>query len=352
MAAEADVADDLLEFHPDRGTGSVAKPRRLLFEIMLTAALVAVLIFGLRALLPLFFGTEFPLVPVMVAAVVPIVLTLLGTLLEWILPPAGPRKSLERWLVHLQLTIFWFFLFTIVSVATLTVAALVAHSLGRELGIIKLSLTDGASWLILLLYAWLVAIVGDFFYYWYHRLMHKSQFFWQLHKLHHMDPELDATTWQRSNWPDTIVSSVLIILPFAIVFKFDDLNEWQLGLAGGTMIAILKFFLMSGHINVRVQAGRASMFWCTPQVHRIHHSRLPEHFDKNFAFVFPMWDVLFGTFHAPKRDEFPPTGVPGETEFTSFWDAQLFTLREWRKYFRQKRLEKKAGPALEGGRNS
>jgi sterol desaturase/sphingolipid hydroxylase (fatty acid hydroxylase superfamily) len=193
---------------------------------------------------------------------------------------------------------------------------------------------------MLLFYAWLVAITGDFFYYWYHRLMHKSPFFWQMHKLHHMDPELDATTWQRSNWPDTIVSSVLIILPFAIVFKVDSLNEWELGLAAGIMIATLKFFLMSGHINVRVQAGRASMFWCTPQVHRIHHSYLPQHHDRNFAFVFPMWDVIFGTYYAPKRDEFPPTGVPGETEITSFWDAQMFTVREWIKFFREKRVEK------------
>ncbi len=87
--------------------------------------------------------------------------------------------------------------------------------------------------------------------------------------------------------------------------------------------------MILGHMNVRLQVGKASLFFCSPQVHRIHHSRLPHHFDKNFAFVFPMWDVLFGTYYAPAKDEFPPTGVPGERDVDSFWDAETFTLRAW-----------------------
>jgi hypothetical protein len=43
---------------------------------------------------------------------------------------------------------------------------------------------------------------------------------------------------------------------------------------------------------------------------------------------------LFGTYYHPARDEFPPTGVPGETEFKSFWEAQTFTLRQWWRMFR------------------
>jgi sterol desaturase/sphingolipid hydroxylase (fatty acid hydroxylase superfamily) len=340
MTAEVERNTHMIAARTDRAALYNRDPRGLAFDLLFTAALFALLIFGLRAILPAVFGAQLPVVPAVIAALVPIVLTLLGSLFEWILPPAGPRKSLEKWLLHLQLTIFWFFAFTIVSFATLTGVTLAAHSVGWELGFIELKLSDGASWFMLILYAWLVAIVGDFFYYWYHRLMHKSHFFWQMHKLHHMDPELDATTWQRSNWPDTFASSILILLPFAIVFKVSSLNEWQLGAAGGTMIGVLKFFLMSGHANVRVQAGRMSMFWCTPQMHRIHHSYLPEHHDRNFAFVFPMWDVIFGTYYQPKRDEFPPTGVPGEIEITSFWEAQIFTLREWAKLFRQRRLDK------------
>jgi sterol desaturase/sphingolipid hydroxylase (fatty acid hydroxylase superfamily) len=86
---------------------------------------------------------------------------------------------------------------------------------------------------------------------------------------------------------------------------------------------------------VRLQVGRASLLFCSPQVHRIHHSCLPQHFDKNFSVVFPLWDVLFGTYYSPVRNEFPPTGVPNEKEIQSFWEAQTFTLREWWKMLRR-----------------
>lgn len=93
-------------------------------------------------------------------------------------------------------------------------------------------------------------------------------------------------------------------------------------------------------MNVRLQVGKASLFCCSPQIHRIHHSRLPQHFERNFAAAFPPWDVLFGTYYAPARDEFPPTGVPGEKEITSFWEAESFTLRQWWKMFRAWRERK------------
>jgi sterol desaturase/sphingolipid hydroxylase (fatty acid hydroxylase superfamily) len=37
----------------------------------------------------------------------------------------------------------------------------------------------------------------------------------------------------------------------------------------------------------------------TPQVHRIHHARPLALSCSNYANVFPLWDVLFGTFTPP-----------------------------------------------------
>ena len=34
-----------------------------------------------------------------------------------------------------------------------------------------------------------------------------------------------------------------------------------------------------------------------PTGHRIHHSALSEHHDKNFGSIFPIWDHLFGTYY-------------------------------------------------------
>jgi sterol desaturase/sphingolipid hydroxylase (fatty acid hydroxylase superfamily) len=149
-----------------------------------------------------------------------------------------------------------------------------------------------------------------------------------------MDPELDAVTFARQNWVESFLTVLMIIVPSSLLFRTDTIDPWTLGATGGTVSIILLIFLQMEHANLRIQTGWASVLWCSPQVHRIHHSRLPHHHDKNFASVFPLWDVLFGTFYAPARDEFPPTGVEGETEIQSFWESQIFTPREWWRMFK------------------
>jgi sterol desaturase/sphingolipid hydroxylase (fatty acid hydroxylase superfamily) len=80
-----------------------------------------------------------------------------------------------------------------------------------------------------------------------------------------------------------------------------------------------------------LQFGKASVLFISPQT---YHSYLPQHLDKNFVAVFPIWDILFGTYYHPARDEFPSTGVEDEKEIQSVWEVQIFALREWWKMFR------------------
>jgi len=46
----------------------------------------------------------------------------------------------------------------------------------------------------------------------------------------------------------------------------------------------------------------------TPQVHRIHHSVDPSHYNRNFADALPLFDILFGTYYRPQAQEFAATG--------------------------------------------
>jgi hypothetical protein len=41
----------------------------------------------------------------------------------------------------------------------------------------------------------------------------------------------------------------------------------------------------------------------TPPVHRIHHSVNAKHYNRNFADALPIFDIVFGTFHRPVREE-------------------------------------------------
>jgi sterol desaturase/sphingolipid hydroxylase (fatty acid hydroxylase superfamily) len=82
------------------------------------------------------------------------------------------------------------------------------------------------------------------------------------------------------------------------------------------------------HANIRLRLGPLTPILCGPQYHRIHHSRLPEHQDKNFAALFPVIDMMFGTYHRPSRDEFPPTGlISGAPAVARHWQAHLDPFR-------------------------
>jgi hypothetical protein len=49
--------------------------------------------------------------------------------------------------------------------------------------------------------------------------------------------------------------------------------------------------------------GRWSMLFASPAYHHIHHSCHPDHIDRYFAFIFPVWDILFRTYHLPETNE-------------------------------------------------
>ena len=55
----------------------------------------------------------------------------------------------------------------------------------------------------------------------------------------------------------------------------------------------------------------------SPAHHQIHHSRAPQHFNKNLGDTFAIWDWLFGTLYLPKGDKNIRTGV-SENEQADF----------------------------------
>jgi sterol desaturase/sphingolipid hydroxylase (fatty acid hydroxylase superfamily) len=321
---------------------------RLLFDLFLTMSLLALLVFGASYVWPAISspGTRKTLSSVLISALlIPIAPVVLLSFIERLFPPAGPRKSLSQWFLHLHIHVFYIFMAGIAAALNAVALSALARHFGFHLGLINMRFASGKGLLVLAAAVWVSMVVGDFFFYWFHRALHKSKILWQHHKLHHIDEQLEAITLNRQNWIEVFIAALLIFAPVALLFKLDKPDPTQLGLLAGTFATVLGTFLGIGHMNVRFQVGKASLLYCSPQVHRIHHSRLPQHQDRNFAFALPLWDVLFGTYYAPQRDEFPPTGVDGEKEIKSFWEAQIFTQREWWRMFRRWRERSRGAPA-------
>ena len=76
--------------------------------------------------------------------------------------------------------------------------------------------------------------------------------------------------------------------------------------------------LRHSHIWVR-WPGALAYLWGCPAHHQIHHSYRPKHINKNFAFMFPVWDVIFGTYVMPddERDIRFGLGTSEEREYRS-----------------------------------
>jgi sterol desaturase/sphingolipid hydroxylase (fatty acid hydroxylase superfamily) len=64
-------------------------------------------------------------------------------------------------------------------------------------------------------------------------------------------------------------------------------------------------------------------------MHRIHHSREPQHRDRNLAFIFPLWDVLFGTYYHPHPTEYPATGLASGERLATPLQAIAWPFFRW-----------------------
>ncbi len=176
----------------------------------------------------------------------------------------------------------------------------------RELGWLPPNLEELVPWLgerpFAAFFAYLVLI--DFFEYWFHRLQHRADWWWALHSVHHSQRQLSLWADDRNHVVDGLIHALwLALLALAI------------GVPGNQFLAIVllsRFVESLAHTNVRSGFGSiGDRLLVSPRYHRIHHGLGVGHEGRargcNFATLFPVWDMLFGT--ANLRRIYPATGI-------------------------------------------
>lgn len=143
----------------------------------------------------------------------------------------------------------------------------------------------------------------DYGFYWWHVATHKVPLLWRLHRVHHIDPDMDASTALRFHFADMLVS-----LPWRLVqVRLAGLDPAMLGLWQ-------RFFLLSvlfHHSNTRlppVWERRLSRLVTTPAMHGLHHAQKPDLTNSNWSSGVALWDHLHGTYRAGLVPQ--PVGVP------------------------------------------
>jgi sterol desaturase/sphingolipid hydroxylase (fatty acid hydroxylase superfamily) len=152
--------------------------------------------------------------------------------------------------------------------------------------------------------------------YLFHRAQHRLPWLWALHSLHHSDPAFNGSTTIRHHWMDLIIKTFTIYLLIGLVFRAPAPIPMVYG--------FLTYYNLFSHMNVRVGFGRFAFLLNSPQYHRLHHSRLPEHHDVNFAAVLPIFDLISGAYHAPRPGEYPDTGLDDGRAPAGLWQALIW----------------------------
>jgi len=143
----------------------------------------------------------------------------------------------------------------------------------------------------------LAIVLLDFAIWGQHLLFHVVPVLWRLHRVHHTDLDLDVTSGLRFH-PIEILLSMVIKAGIIV-------------LLGPPAVAVLLFEIllnatsMFNHGNVRMPlAVDRVLRWVivTPDMHRVHHSWIPQETNSNYGFNLTWWDRLLGTYRPQPQE--------------------------------------------------
>lgn len=216
---------------------------------------------------------------------------LLATMGLWELlsPRRAPTFSkLRRWITNLSFSVFNSLMLRFLTPVLAVAAATWAQS--NEIGLFnQIGFLTQIEWL-------LAVLLLDLLIYGQHVVFHYVPIFWRLHKMHHADPDIDASTAIRFH-PIEILLSMVIKLGAVVAL-------------GAAPVAVILFeIILNGtavfnHGNVRLplridRVLRSLMV--TPDMHRVHHSVIVRETNSNFGFNLSIWDRFFGTYCAQPK---------------------------------------------------
>ena len=218
---------------------------------------------------------------------------------------------------------------------------------------------------------WAILIIGfvvrDFVQWWVHRLLHKFEFLWQFHKVHHSVQEMGFAAHLRYHWMENVVYRTLEYIPLALLgiglydffvihiftLAWGHYNHSNISVSGkitggilGALIGIIVAYSLIG-VNIVVNVSLAFKLFLiaasilfgvfaigplmkrlfnSPEMHIWHHSHhLPE--DRlsgiNFGLTLAIWDYLFGTAYIPHEGRDIALGFPGVEDFPEDFVGQV-----------------------------
>ncbi len=163
-------------------------------------------------------------------------------------------------------------------------------------------------------------VLQDFLYYWFHRTSHRVRWLWASHVAHHSSRLMNFSTAFRQSLTYPLSGMWLFWLPLVL-----------LGFAPTLVLAVVAInlgFQFFVHTRAGKHWGWLGYVLNTPAWHRVHHACNDVYIDKNFAGVLVIWDRLFGSFE-PEHAEIPCRfGITDDFESVN---PLTITFHEWQR---------------------
>lgn len=214
---------------------------------------------------------------------------------EQIIPERTEKQPRRRQITNLSLTLINTLALRLVPGMTAVAAAALAAQ--KEWGLFHLIKPGlGAS----IVFSILVLDAGVYLQ---HLAFHRFPLLWRIHRVHHCDPQLDATTALRFHPAEILPSSaykfILVLIlgaPLIAVIIFE---------------ALLNASAIFNHANIHLPRRLDRILRrliVTPNMHSSHHSPEPKFTNSNYGFFLSIWDRLFGTY-SPYNEQADQIGL-------------------------------------------
>lgn len=212
---------------------------------------------------------------------------------------------------------FNFFIFTIIISGVYKILEVLFGQLGIKAE--SLALINTSSWPIwgqLLLFF----VLLDFVQWFTHVCLHKFNFLWRFHQVHHSVKEMGFAAHLRYHWMENIFYKPLKTFGVLLLGGFEPEQAY-----------IVHFVAISighlNHANIKLTYGPLKYIFNNPVMHLYHHSySLPEgKYGVNFGISLSLWDYLFKTNHIPEDSGKLELGYPGDDKMPKgFWGQLVY----------------------------
>ena len=237
--------------------------------------------------------------------------------LEWKNPwrVEQPKFRLDFWLDFFYM-FFNFFIFSLIGYNAVSnvVVELFKNGLHELFGIrnlVAINVQQLPVWSHLLL----LFVVRDFVQWNTHRLLHRVNFLWKFHRVHHSVKQMGFAAHLRYHWLENVFYDVLQYIPLAM-----------LGIGLQDLFVVYVFTFMVGHFNhsnININIGVLKYILNNPQLHIWHHAKhSPNRYGQNFALTLSLWDYLFGTIYQPHDGRDIELGFDGDEAFPATFAEQ------------------------------